>query len=130
MSALHIFGVLILIGINGYFSAVEFSLVAVRHSRIRQLVKEGDPRARIVESLLSDMGRVVSGVQVGITLTSLSLGYLGENALSRLLDPLVLIIPRPWAALTAHGVALVLAFGLLTMLQVLFGELEIGRAHV
>lgn len=123
MSALHIFGVLMLIGINGYFSAVEFSLVAVRQSRIRQLVKEGNPRARIVESLLSDMGRVVSGVQVGITLTSLSLGYLGEIALSRLLDPLVQMIPRPWAAITAHGVALVLAFGLLTTLQVTFGEL-------
>jgi putative hemolysin len=123
MSALHIFGVLILIGINGYFSAVEFSLVAVRQSRIRQLVKDGNLRAKIVESLLSDMGRVVSGVQVGITLTSLSLGYLGEIALSRLLDPLVQMIPRPWAALTAHGVALVLAFGLLTVLQVTFGEL-------
>ena len=123
MSALHIFGVLILIGINGYFSAVEFSLVAVRQSRIRQLVKEGNPRARIVESLLADMGRVVSGVQVGITLTSLSLGYLGEIALSRMLDPLVQMIPRPWAAVTAHGVALVLAFGLLTTLQVTFGEL-------
>ena len=123
MSALHIFGVLILIGINGYFSAVEFSLVAIRQSRVRQLVKEGDPRAKVVESLLADMGRVVSGVQVGITLTSLSLGYLGEIALSRLLDPLVVMIPRPWAALTAHGVALVLAFGLLTTLQVTFGEL-------
>ncbi|HKV47552.1 MAG TPA: hemolysin family protein [Candidatus Acidoferrales bacterium] len=123
MSALHIFGVFILIGINAYFSAVEFSLVAVRQSRIRQLVKEGNARARIVELLLADMGRVVSGVQVGITLTSLSLGYLGEIALSRLLDPLVQMIPRPWAALTAHGVALVLAFGLLTVLQVTFGEL-------
>ncbi|HXA55804.1 MAG TPA: hemolysin family protein [Candidatus Acidoferrum sp.] len=123
MSALHIFGVLILIGINGYFSAVEFSLVAVRQSRIRQLVKDGNPRAKIVESLLADMGRVVSGVQVGITLTSLSLGYLGEIALSRLLDPLVQMIPRPWAAITAHGVALILAFGLLTVLQIIFGEL-------
>jgi putative hemolysin len=123
MSALHIFGVLVLISINGYFAAVEFSLVAVRQSRIKQLAKEGDPRAKIVESLLSDLGRVISGVQVGITLTSLSLGYLGEVALSRLLDPLVQVIPRPWAALTAHGVALVLAFGLLTVLQVTFGEL-------
>jgi putative hemolysin len=123
MSALHIFGVLILIGINGYFSAVEFSLVAVRQSRIHQLVIDGNQRAKIVESLLADMGRVVSGVQVGITLTSLSLGYLGEIALSRLLDPLVQMIPRPWAEITAHGVALVLAFGLLTVLQIIFGEL-------
>jgi putative hemolysin len=123
MSVLHIFGVFVLICINGYFAAVEFSLVAVRQSRMRQLAKEGDPRAKIVESLLSDLGRVISGVQVGITLTSLSLGYLGEVALARLLDPLVQVIPRPWAALTAHGVALVLAFGLLTVLQVTFGEL-------
>jgi len=123
MSALHIFGVLLLIGANAFFSAAEFSLVTVRLSRIRQLVQKGDPRAKIVEQLLSDLGRAVSGVQVGITLTSLSLGYLGEITLAGILSPLVEQIRRPWAALIAHGAALVLAFGLLTILQVVFGEL-------
>jgi putative hemolysin len=123
MSALHLFGVLFLVGVNAFFAATEFSLVAVRLSRVRQLVEEGDPRARIVEQLLSDMGRVVSGVQVGVTLASLLLGYLGEITLAGILGELVAGIPAPWAALIAHGAALVLAFGILTVVQVILGEL-------
>jgi CBS domain containing-hemolysin-like protein len=76
-----------------------------------------------VEQLLSDLSRVVSGVQVGITLASLSLGYLGEVTLAKVLSPLLLAIPSPWAALAAHTIALVMAFGLLTILQVVLGEL-------
>jgi putative hemolysin len=123
MVALHLFAVLALVGVNAFFAAAEFSLVAVRQSRVRQLVEKGDARAKIVEGLLSDLSRVVSGVQVGITLASLSLGYLGEITLAGILSPLVEAIPRPWAALVAHGVALVVAFGLLTVLQVVLGEL-------
>jgi putative hemolysin len=123
MSALHIFGVFFLIGLNAFFAATEFSFVTVRPSRVRQLVEKGDLRARIVDQLLSDLGRVVSGVQVGITLTSLSLGYLGEITLAGFLSPLVEEIRRPWAALIAHGAALLVAFGLLTVLQVVLGEL-------
>ena len=123
MTVLQLFAVLCLVGTNAFFSATEFSLVAVRLSRIRQLADAGDPRAKIVESLLADLGRVVSGVQVGITLASLSLGYLGEVTFSRLLTPLVDDIPSRWAAVLAHSIALALAFGLLTVLQVVLGEL-------
>ena len=123
MIALQLFAVLALVCINAFFSAAEFSLVAVRQSRIRQLVEKGDARAKIVEHLLSDLSRVVSGVQVGITLASLSLGYLGEVTLAKVLSPLLLAIPSPWAALAAHTIALVMAFGLLTILQVVLGEL-------
>lgn len=123
MIALQLFAVLALVGINAFFSAAEFSLVAVRQSRVRQLVEKGDARAKIVEVLLTDLSRVVSGVQVGITLASLSLGYLGEVTLAGILSPLVREISRPWAALIAHGAALAVAFGLLTVLQVILGEL-------
>jgi putative hemolysin len=123
MMLLHIFGVVFLIGMNGFFSATEFSLVAVRLSRVRQLVEQGDPRAKIVEHLLSDLSRVVSGVQVGITIASLSLGYLGEITLATLLRPFVEKITHPWAPIAAYATALVLVFGLLTILQVIFGEL-------
>jgi len=123
MVALHLFAVLALVAVNAFFAAAEFSLVAVRLSRVRQLVEKGDARARVVESLLSDLSRVVSGVQVGITLASLSLGYLGEITLAGILSPLVQAIPRPWAAVIAHGVALAIAFALLTVLQVVLGEL-------
>src|SRR3984885_9279373 len=123
MIALQLFAVLALVGINAFFSAAEFSLIAVRQSRVRQLVEQGDARARVVEILLTDVTRVVSGVQVGITLASLSLGYLGEITLAGILSPLVQAIPRPWAAIIAHGTALAIAFGLLTVLQVVLGEL-------
>ncbi len=123
MSTLHIFGVVFLISMNAFFSAVEFSLVAVRLSRIRQLVEKGDPRARIVELLLSDLGRVVSGVQVGITIASLSLGYLGEITLSAIVHPIVERFGGRWTGVLTHAVALVVVFGLLTILQVIFGEL-------
>lgn len=123
MTIVHIFGMILLIAANAFFSAAEFSLVAVRLSRIRQLVAQGDPRARIVEHLLSDLGRVVSGVQVGVTIASLSLGYLGETTLAAILHPIVVQIARPWAAVITHGVATVVVFGFLTFLQVAFGEL-------
>jgi magnesium and cobalt exporter, CNNM family len=123
MIALQLFAVFALVCINAFFSAAEFSLVAVRQSRVRQLVEKGDARAKIVEHLLSDLSQVVSGVQVGITLASLSLGYLGEVTLAGILSPLLLAIPSPWAAIAAHTVALIIAFGLLTILQVVLGEL-------
>ncbi len=112
-----------LVGVNAFFSAAEFSLVAIRQSRVRQLVEEGDARAKIVESLLGDLSQVVSGVQVGITLASLSLGYLGEITLAGILTPLVQSFSKPWAAMVTHAIALIVAFGLLTVLQVILGEL-------
>jgi putative hemolysin len=123
MTPFHILGVFFLISVNGFFAAAEFSLVAVRLTRVRQLVEKGDPRAKIVEQLLGDMGRVVSGVQVGITIASLSLGYLGEITLAGILAPFVEQMARPWASIVAHATALVIVFGLLTVLQVVFGEL-------
>src|ERR1700730_1843127 len=123
MSALHLFGVFLLIGLIAFVSGTAFSFVTVRLSRVRQLVEQGDPRAKIVDQLLGDLGRVISGVQVGITLTSLSLGYLGEITLAGMLSPLGEEVRRPWAALIAHGVSLLVAFGLLTVLQVVLGEL-------
>ncbi len=123
MTPLHVFGMLFLIGVNAFFAAAEFSLVAVRLSRVRELVEKGDPRAKIVELLFGDLGRVVSGVQVGLTIASLSLGYLGEITLAAIVHPFVQAFTRPWAPILAHAIALVVVFGLLTFLQVVFGEL-------
>ncbi|HEX4003901.1 MAG TPA: hemolysin family protein [Candidatus Acidoferrales bacterium] len=124
MTLLHLLGMFFLIGVNAFFAAAEFSLVAVRLSRVRQLVEKGDPRAKIVELLIGDLGRVVSGVQVGLTIASLSLGYLGEITLASIVHPFVQAFTRrPWAPILAHVVALVIVFGLLTFLQVVFGEL-------
>src|SRR3982074_1931050 len=95
MFAVRLMGVLALVALNGFFAAAEFSLVAVRLSRVRQLVRQGDSRARVVETLLGDLHRVVSAVQLGITLTSLALGALGESTLAGMLQPLFAGIDSP-----------------------------------
>jgi len=132
MIVLRLFVIFVLVAINAFFAAVEFSFVAVRHSRVRQLVEQGDPRARVVELLIADMGMVISGVQVGITLTSLALGYLGELTLANFLGPFFVGVPGRYAPLVEHGLALLFAFVLLTALQVILGELvpkSLSLAH-
>jgi magnesium and cobalt exporter, CNNM family len=123
MIGLRLLAVLALVAVNGFFAAAEFSLVAVRVSRVRQLVDKGVPSARIVQQLLSQLDRVVSGVQVGITLTSLGLGALGESTFAQLFRPMLDWLPGNRAAILAHGLALALAFALLTFLHVVIGEL-------
>jgi CBS domain containing-hemolysin-like protein len=123
MFAVRLIGVLALIALNGFFAAAEFSLVAVRLSRVRQLIQKGNTRARVVESLLVDLHRVVSAVQLGITLTSLALGALGESTLAGMLQPLFSGVGSVRAVLIAHAVALGLAFAMLSSLHVVFGEL-------
>jgi putative hemolysin len=123
MFAVRLIGVLALVALNGFFAATEFSLVAVRLSRIRQLVARGNARARVVEALLGDLHRVVSGVQLGITLTSLAIGALGEVTLARSLQVLWPGKPGAHTVLLAHAIALACALALLSALHVVMGEL-------
>ena len=123
MLAVRLVGVLALVALNGFFAAAEFSLVAVRLSRVRQLVAKGDARARVVETLLRDLHRVVSGVQVGITLTSLAIGALGEATLAWGFQRLWPGALGTRSALLAHALALACAFILLSALHVVIGEL-------
>src|SRR6516162_228606 len=123
MILLRLIGVLLLVVLNGFFAAAEFSLVAVRISRVRQLVAKGNVRAKIVQQLVGDLHRVVSGVQLGITLTSLAIGALGESTLANFFRSLWPGVRGTRAAILAHAVALASAFVLLTALHVVIGEL-------
>jgi putative hemolysin len=123
MFAVRLLGVLALVALNGFFAATEFSLVAVRLSRVRQLVANGNVRARVVEGLLGDLHRVVSGVQLGITLTSLAIGALGEATFAKVFQSILAGVPGAHTALIAHAVALACAFALLSALHVVIGEL-------
>jgi CBS domain containing-hemolysin-like protein len=123
MFLVRLIGVFVLVAMNGFFAAVEFSLVTVRMSRVRQLVAKGDARARIVEHLLGDLHRVVSGVQVGITLTSLAIGALGEMTLAKLVQQVMPAEGSVRTLLLVHGVALAIAFLFLSAIHVVFGEL-------
>jgi CBS domain containing-hemolysin-like protein len=123
MFAVRLIGVLALVALNGFFAATEFSLVAVRLSRVRQLVAKGNVRARVVELLLADLHRVVSGVQLGITLTSLAIGALGESTLAKAFQTIWPGTPGTRTVLFSHAVALACAFALLSALHVVIGEL-------
>lgn len=123
MFAIRLIGVLSLVALNGFFAAAEFSLVAVRISRVRQLVARGNASAKVVESLLGDLHRVVSGVQLGITLTSLAIGALGESALANFFHSIWRGVPGTRSAILIHAFALALAFALLSALHVVMGEL-------
>src|ERR1700730_3618605 len=123
MFVVRLIGVLALVALNGFFAATEFSLVAVRLSRVRQLVAKGDMRARVVERLLADLHRVVSGVQVGITLSSLAIGALGEATLTMALHQISSGPPSTRTVSCAHAVALACAFALLSAMHAVLGEL-------
>lgn len=123
MVLIRIFAVLVLVFINGFFAATEFSLVAVRLSRVRQLVARGSGNARIVQELVAHLERVISGVQVGITLTTIGIGFLGEITMAQAIEPLLWWMPGTHAVIVSHAISLVLAYALLTMLHVVLGEL-------
>lgn len=123
MFAVRLLGVLALVALNGFFAATEFSLVAIRLSRVRQLVAKGNARARVVEALLGDLHRVVSGVQLGITLTSLAIGALGEVTLARAFQAIWPGTAGAHSVLLAHAIALACAFAILSALHVVLGEL-------
>jgi putative hemolysin len=119
----RLLAVLGLVGVNAFFAATEFALVATRTSRIRQLVEHGNPNAKIVAALLAQLERVVSGVQVGLTLTTLGLGFIGEITVAHAIEPLLSWVPGQHGALIAHGIALGIAYALLTTFHVVLGEL-------
>jgi len=123
MVFVRLFAVFFLVGLNAFFVAAEFALVAVRGSRIRQLIEQGEPRAKVVQALMDDLDRVLSGVQVGITLASLGLGYVGETTLAELFRPAFAWIPGPKAEVLIHGSAMTVAFAVITFMHVVLGEL-------
>ncbi|MGE0171277.1 MAG: hemolysin family protein [Oligoflexales bacterium] len=113
----------LLVAANGFFVAAEFALVTVRRTRIEQLASEGSASAKVVRSALQNLDRYIAGTQVGITLASLALGWIGEPAIAALLTPLL----EPWSAAmsetAAHTISVGVAFTLITFLHVILGEL-------
>jgi putative hemolysin len=112
-----------LVLLNGFFVAAEFALVAVRRTRVQELVAQGIKGAKAVETNLDHLDRYIAGTQLGITLASLGLGWAGEPGLARLLLPLFEVLPAPWSAIASHSIAGTLAFLLITFMHVVFGEL-------
>src|SRR3989344_4590043 len=79
--------VIILVLLNGFFVASEFALVAVRKTRIDELVKKGNTAARLVQDAIKNLDTFISATQLGITLASLGLGWVGEPVIAKFLEP-------------------------------------------
>ncbi len=122
-SVLSLLSVPLLVAVNGLFVAAEFALVAVRKTRVEEMVSQGHRGAKVVEEAVANLDRSIAATQLGITLASIALGWIGEPALARLLDPLFERLPAPWSAVATHSVATGVAFFLITFLHVVFGEL-------
>jgi putative hemolysin len=118
---LRVFVILLLVAANAFFAAAEFALVSVRETRILQMIADRRVGARIVLKLHQQLPRVVNGVQLGITVASLALGWLGEPVLARLFETWIGDIPH--AIVYAHAIAVTFAFVLITGLHVTLGEL-------
>jgi CBS domain containing-hemolysin-like protein len=112
-----------LVALNGFFVAAEFALVAVRKTRVEEMVHQGVKRARAVADAIAHLDRYIAATQLGITLASIALGWVGEPALVRLIEPLFAALPDTWRVVTTHSVAVGVAFFLITFMHVVFGEL-------
>jgi len=117
----HGVAIVVLILANGFFVAAEFALVSVRETRIEQLIAERKPGARIVRRLQENLGDFLPAVQLGVTLCSLALGWIGEPAIAGIFEQAM--GPLPHARLYAHLAAVPLAFAFITYFHVLLGEL-------
>ncbi len=120
---LRVFLVLLLIAANAFFAAAEFALVSVRETRIQQLIDAHRIGARAVQKLHRNLDEVVNGVQIGVTIVSLTLGWLGEPVVAHVLEAMGLIGKVPHALVYAHAIAIAIAFTLITCLHVILGEL-------
>ena len=120
---LRLGAVLALVLANAFFVAAEFALVASRRTRIDAMIAAGDARARTVRQALQSLDRTISGTQLGITLASLGLGWIGEPAIADVLAALFGALPEPYQAIATHSVAVTVAFILITFLHIVLGEL-------
>jgi CBS domain containing-hemolysin-like protein len=106
---------------NGFFVAAEFAVVKVRKSRIETLVLEGNKNAKHTLKVVNNLNSYLSACQLGITLASLGLGWVGEPAIANLLEPLFMLINLSEA--TMHSISFIVAFSIITAFHIVLGEL-------
>ncbi|MGB7926110.1 MAG: hemolysin family protein [Pyrinomonadaceae bacterium] len=118
LTALYIVTIFLLVFANGFFVAAEFALVGVRRSRIEALAADGDRRAQRLLALLNNLNAYLSASQLGITLASLALGWIGEPTFAHLLERPLAGVSDAWR----HGIAFFIAFAIITSLHIVLGE--------
>ncbi|NMF05874.1 hemolysin family protein [Clostridium beijerinckii] len=118
---LNVIIVILLVFMNGFFVATEFAMVKVRKSRIETLAMEGNRNAKHTLKVVKDLNSYLSACQLGITLASLGLGWVGEPAFAEMLRPLINLFNLP--EITLHSISVILGFSIITGLHIVLGEL-------
>lgn len=121
-SILKLLGALLLVVINGFFVVAEFSLVKIRKTRLEELVQHGNDRAKLALQVVSSFDTYLGATQLGITLASLALGWLGEPAIASLIEPIIEQY-LPGAAWITSTISIALGFTIITFLHIVLGEL-------
>lgn len=116
--------IVVLVGLNGFFVAAEFSLVGARRTRLSQLAKEGHAGAIAAEHAIEHLDSYIAATQLGITLASLGLGWIGEPAISHVIEPmLAAILPHEMAETVVPAIGIAVGFSIVTILHIVLGEL-------
>jgi CBS domain containing-hemolysin-like protein len=118
-----VFVVFFLVAANGFFVAAEFALVSVRRSRVAELAAAGQTNAAALQIAVDNLDANLAATQLGITISSLALGWVGEPALAHLIEPLLAWLPGTWQTTASHTVAVIIAFVIITSLHIVLGEL-------
>ena len=121
--AIKLAAVVVLVLANAFFVGAEFALVSLRRSRVATLIAEGHKRARLLLRITDDLTGYISACQVGVTLASLALGWIGENTIAELLQPgMDMILSGVLSTVATHSVAVAIAFIVITYLHLVIGE--------
>ena len=120
---LRVLLIVALVAANAFFAAAEFALVSVRETRIEQLIRARRIGSRILQRLHRNLDEVVNGVQLGVTVVSLTLGWIGEPMVAHFVEGFQFLQRVPHVLVYAHGIAIAIAFGLITFMHVILGEL-------
>ena len=122
-TVLRLFAVAGLVLANGFFVAAEFALVSVRRTRVEELISQGNRTAAVVRQAIHDPDRFIAATQLGITIASLLLGWIGDEALIPILEPLFRLLPESWLGAAHVSIAVAISFAIITFLHVVVGEL-------
>ncbi len=123
---LRLAAVMALVATNGFFVAVEFAVVSARRTRLSQLIEQGNTLARLAQYMVEHTDRILAACQLGITMASLALGWIGEASVAELVKPplerLAVGMPGFITLGTAHFIAVVISFSIITALHIVLGE--------
>jgi CBS domain containing-hemolysin-like protein len=120
---LRLAAVLLLVLANAFFVAAEFAFVGARRTRLDELARAGSRGAAVAKKITKHLDRYISSCQLGITLASLALGWIGEPALAHMIEGGFGFLPSPMDVIATHSVAVVIAFTIITILHIVLGEL-------